>query len=130
MRMTRIFRAAAVAGLAIAVVGLGTVGASASETKYRTDLRMSEKYPAFHGKVRSKSDFCIANRPVVLYRERRGAGAVDIVLGETMSRSNGGWKIKVNNLRSGVYYSFAPRYSSASLGITCRADRSKIAVVD
>lgn len=90
MRTTKTFRALAVAGLAVAVVGLGVVGASASETKFKTDLRMSKKFPAFHGKVASKSAFCVANRTILLYRERRGVGAIDLVLGQTKANSKGG----------------------------------------
>ena len=53
------------------------------------------------------------------------------LLGVDRTDANGHWKVALGNrLSSGVYYSRAPLYGSAALGITCRPDKSQIAVVD
>jgi len=110
-------------GLFAAAAGAGTMKAGKT---YGTSLYMSKKFPAFHGKIHSANPFCIANRPVRVFRERPGK---DKLLGSDRSEDNGRWSVKVN-LISGAYYSRAPLYGSASLGITCNADRSRLAVVD
>ena len=115
------------AALSLALAGLLVAPAAAGMT-YSTDLYMSKKFPAFHGRVHSASHFCEANRPVKLFRTRTGN---DKLLGVDRTDANGHWKVALGNrLSSGVYYSRAPLYGSAALGITCRPDRSRIAVVD
>ena len=58
---------------------------------------------------------------------RRGP---DRLLGSDRSEDNGAWAIDVERLSSGAYYARAKRLASAALGIACRADRSRFAVVD
>jgi len=118
--------------LALALLGASALAVSAAAkvpTKtYATKLVMSEKFPAFHGQLESKNKFCIGARPVKLYRERSGP---DKLLGTDRSDGSGAWKVSLGNkLISGAYYSLAPVFGSASLGITCKADKSQVAVVD
>jgi hypothetical protein len=117
--------------LALAALALAVLAVSASamtSTSYSTSIYMSEKFPAFHGKLHSGNRFCVGNRPVKVYRERPGA---DKLLGTKKSEKNGSWKVSIGNkLISGSYYSVAPAYGSASLGISCKAATSQVAVVD
>ena len=100
----------------------------AASTSYSTSIFMSEKFPAFHGKLHSDNDFCIADRPVKVYHERSGP---DKLLGTDRSEDNGSWSVPIGSkLISGAYYSKAPRYGSASLGIVCLPVHSQVAVVD
>ena len=73
------------------------------------------------------ASFCVADRKVRLYRIRSGP---DKLLGVDRSEANGTWKVKVEKLSTGAYYSQTRRYGSAALGIVCRPDRSRIAGVD
>jgi len=78
--------------------------------------------------LHSGNKFCVGNRPVKVYREKPGA---DKLLGTKKSEENGSWKVSIGNkLISGAYYSVAPAYGSASLGISCKAATSQVAVVD
>ncbi len=118
--------------LALALLAASALAVSAAAkvpTKtYATKLVMSEKYPAFHGRLESKNKFCIGARPVKLYRELPGP---DKLLGTDRSDGSGVWKVSIGKkLTSGAYYSLAPAFGSASLGITCKADKSQVAVVD
>jgi hypothetical protein len=115
---------AAVAALALAVSG----SAMSDPTSYATTIFMSQKPPAFHGKLRSKNDFCVADRPVRVYRERSGP---DRLLGSTRSEEDGRWAVPVSGkLIPGIYYTRVSRYGSASLGIACGPASSQVAVVD
>ena len=100
---------------------------SGAGTSFRTHLYMSKKFPAFHGRIHSPNAFCVADRKVRLYRIRSGP---DKLLGVDRSEDNGTWKVKVEKLSTGAYYSQTRRYGSAALGIVCRPDRSRIAGVD
>jgi hypothetical protein len=120
-------RLAILAGSSLALAGVLALPAGAGMT-YSTDLYLSKKFPAFHGRVHSANDFCQADRPVKLFRVRSGN---DKLLGVDRSDNNGHWKVALGNrLISGVYYAKAPLYGSASLGISCLPDKSRIAVVD
>ncbi len=116
--------------LATAAVGLSAFGAvsAAGDTTYSAKIFVSEKFPAFHGAIHSQSDFCIAKRPVLVYRVRSGK---DLLVGHRRSHGDGTWKVPLGKkLGSGAYLIEAPLYGSASLGITCTAVRSKIVPVD
>ncbi len=126
IRRTSLTLAALLAAVGLLAASAGAGMMSAGKT-YGTHLYMSKKFPAFHGKIHSANAFCVADRKVKLYRIRSGP---DKFLGADRSANNGAWKVKVKTLGSGAYYSRARRYGSASLGITCNADRSRIAVVD
>jgi hypothetical protein len=111
----------------LVLAGLLSIPAAAGMT-YSSRLYMSEKFPAFHGRIHSASNFCEADRRVKLFKVRPGK---DKLLGVDRSDDNGHWKVALGNqLVSGVYYSKAPLYGSASLGITCLPDTSQMAVVD
>ncbi|HEY5052895.1 MAG TPA: hypothetical protein VII45_05740 [Solirubrobacterales bacterium] len=118
--------------LALACVALAGLAVSASAksglTSYPTSIFISEKFPAFHGRLHSSNKFCIAERPVKVYRETPGP---DKLLGSERSEGDGYWQVPIGRkLTSGVYYSRAPRYGSAALGIACGPATSKVAVVD
>jgi hypothetical protein len=125
-RSRRLLTLAAAAAAVLALVVPAT--AMTGPTSYATSIFMSQKFPAFHGRLHSKSDFCVANRPVKVYRERPGP---DKLLGTDRSEDIGTWAVPIGNkLISGIYYTTASRYGSASLGIVCRPARSEVAVVD
>jgi hypothetical protein len=122
-RIRRHIAAAIFSAALIAVLAAPSVAG----TSYSTNLFLSRKAPAFHGKVHSPATFCRVHRKVRLYRVRSGP---DKLLGSDHSEENGAWKVEVERLRSGAYYAKAKRFSSAALGFTCRPDRSRLALVD
>lgn len=79
---------------AIGALALPATGAGAKEPmeSFSTRVIISEKYPAFHGKLHSKSTFCAAERPVRVFRERSGN---DEVLGRRRSDRDGTWQISI-----------------------------------
>jgi hypothetical protein len=94
---------------------------------YPTNLFLSKKAPAFHGRVHSPSTVCVVHRKVRLYRSRRGP---DKLLGSDRSDAHGAWKVRIRPLSSGAYYARVKRFASAALGFVCRPDRSRLAAVD
>jgi hypothetical protein len=114
--------------LGAALLAIGAVSSSAAgEATYSARIFVSEKFPAFHGAIHSKSAFCVAKRPLLVFRVRPGD---DKRLGHRRSNGDGTWKVPLGKkLSSGDYYVEAPRYGSASLGITCLRARSKIVPV-
>ncbi len=114
--------------LAVVLAAAGALAAgSGAATSYKTTTSIGKGPPAFHGKVKSANDFCIADRPVKLFVERPGK---DKFLGKNRTGMKGAWKVPYPNVSSGVYYARSPLYGSASLGITCKPSRSKNAVAD
>jgi hypothetical protein len=114
--------------LVASLVAIGLLAApSGAGMTYGTHLYMSKRFPGFHGKIHSSNAFCVAHRKVKVYKVRSGP---DKLLGAGHSKNDGHWKVIIKNLSSGAFYSRAPLYGSASLGITCRADRSRLAVAD
>jgi hypothetical protein len=85
------------------------------------------RFPAFHGNLHFAGSFCIAERPVRVYRVRSGP---DQLLGTERSEEDGFWQVSIGNLLgSGSYYAEAPTFGSASLGIRCLTSRSKVVTV-
>jgi hypothetical protein len=113
----------------VVVASLAFAGsASAAFTLFKTTIFVSEKFPAFHGKLHSKNDFCVADRPVKVYRERPGP---DKHLGTDRSEESGFWQVSIGDrLISGSYYAKAADFGSASLGIGCSPVKSKVVFVD
>ena len=122
------------AALIALLAGLGALapaaGAAAREptASFATKVFISEKYPAFHGRLHSESAFCAAQRPVMVFRALPGK---DELLGHKRSAEDGTWQVSIGTkLTSGAYYAEAPLYGSAALGIACPAARSKTVTVD
>ena len=119
------------ARLAAALLPLALLAAlaapSGARTTYSTNLFLSKKAPAFHGRVHSAGTVCVVHRKVRLYRVRRGP---DKLLGSDRSDAHGAWKVRVRPLSSGAYYARVKRFASAALGFVCRGDRSRLAAVD
>jgi len=114
--------------LAVAVTALMLVASASAGMTYKTTLVMSEKFPAFHGKLDSKHAFCMNERKIKLYREKYGP---DKLLGTTKSAPDGTWSIPIGNrLISGAYYSKVTKASSSEIAVTCLPAMSRLAVVD
>jgi len=115
------------AAFVLAVALLLAAPATAGMT-YKTTISMSEKFPAFHGKLHSPYAYCTQNRKVKLYREKMGP---DKLLGTDVSESDGIWEIPIGNrLIGGSYYSTVAAKHSAEVGVTCKFAKSRVAVVD
>jgi hypothetical protein len=118
----------ALLGVLGALVLAAGAGAEEPVRSFATRVSISEKYPAFHGRLSSKSAFCGSERPVYLYRVRPGK---DQLLERRRSERDGTWQVSIGErLTSGAYYAEARAYGSASLGIVCPPARSKIVTVD
>jgi hypothetical protein len=117
------------AALVLIAAALLAAPATAGMT-YETTISMSEKFPAFHGKLHSPYTYCTQNRKVKLYRKAKRSGP-DKLLGSDTSESDGTWSIPIGNrLIGGFYYSTVGRKYSAEVGVTCKSAKSRVAVVD
>ncbi len=124
--MSRNARLLAATASALAVAAVAVAPASGRAT-YSTHLTLSQRAPAFHGKVFSPGGaLCKNHRTIKMFRTRPGR---DRLLGSATSH-HGRWFVNHPNFPSGEYYAKATRGGSAALGITCRATKSRIVVVD
>jgi hypothetical protein len=115
------------AALGAALMAAALIAAPAhADTKYGSKVTIANSFPAFHGKVKSKSDVCIERRRVKLFSQKPGK---DTLLGRTRTNARGRWKIK-QDPPSGVFYAKLKKGGSASLGIKCGGDTSKPVVID
>lgn len=124
---SRFFRCLLIVAISALSVGAFT-GLAEAKNGYNTKLTISEKFPAFHGTVRSGKKVCRANRVVRVYRVR--AGKADKLIGSTRSSSKGNWKFRITPI-SAAYYAVTPRViGSEPLFKICRADRSHRVTAD
>ncbi len=93
---------------------------------FESKIRLTERFPAFHGKVKSDSDQCVANRKVRMFKQKPGA---DKVLGKARTDSAGKWQI-LREPGSGVYYAKVNEYANEALKLDCLPDVSKKVVID
>ena len=100
---------------------------------FDTKLIMRQTAPAFHGRVKSDSDLCVADRKVKLYRKKR-AGRPKHLLGTDRSDERGTWAILEDQftLRTGIYFAKTRRIldNSTALPTFCERDVSRKVVVD
>lgn len=118
---------AAAATLTLAA-GLAAVApaAIAQDMPYESKIRLTERAPFAHGKVKSDSPSCIANRKVRLFKVKPGE---DKVLGKTRTDSEGKWTI-LKTPKSGVYYAKVNQYADESTGLSCLPAKSKKVAID
>ncbi|MGI9557157.1 MAG: hypothetical protein ACR2N5_04360 [Solirubrobacterales bacterium] len=114
---------------AVALAG-ERAGASGSATKYGTKLRISERFPAFHGRVKSSAPECL-DRVVKLFEAR--FGKKNKKLGRDRTNSKGKWRVILDPLTTGSYYAKVPKSRGTDESgdrYVCKKDRSKTVFVD
>jgi hypothetical protein len=115
----------------LSIIAIASIPALATQV-VRTDSKVtvSDKAPAFHGRVKSAAHPCVEDRKVKLFRAHRHRA--DKLLGTDQTNSHGKWKVTVNPLRSGAYYAKVKRRSEGTAGTihVCRSDRSRFVPVD
>ena len=120
-------------GTLLATGALATIAWGGEIATFDTRLVMRETAPAFHGKVKSDSDDCVADRKVKLLRRKR-PGRPLRQLGTDRTSDRGRWAITEPDeftLRSGIYFSRTPRaIVNTPLPTVCTKDRSRKIVVD
>jgi hypothetical protein len=108
------------------VVLLLLTAAPAAARGWRTDptrIFVSEKFPALHGALHSRSRVCVARRRLIVYRPRPGA---DRVVGRGWSRRSGTWRVPLGKkLEEGHYYVVALARADQRSRVRCPAARSK-----
>jgi hypothetical protein len=105
---------------AVAIAALCAPAPATAAKKRGSKVTLASSFPAFHGKVKSKSDACIAERKVRLYSERPGK---DALLGKARTNARGRWTIRMEPT-PGVYYA---RVKSTG---SCKGDVSRPVVID
>jgi hypothetical protein len=122
--------------LVLPAAALATVAAIATAgdvASFETNVTISERAPAFHGKVRSDSEDCTQDRKVKLLRRKR-AGRPSRVLDTDRTEDNGRWAITEPDdftLKSGIYFARAPKaILDTPVPVICAKDRSRKVVVD
>ena len=112
----------------IAVVSIPSLATQV--VRHDSKVTISEKFPAFHGRVKSNAHPCVQQRKVKVFRAKRHRP--DKFLGRDRTNNHGHWQGKVNPLKSGGYYAKVTRRSEGTAGTIhiCRKDRSRIVPVD
>ena len=100
----------AIAALAISL----TATTGAAEAAKKDKLTIQAEAGGFHGQIKSKKSFCLANREVTVYNASTG----EAVLTDTTS-SNGEWDTGNPGIRTGSFYASTPATSG------CKALTSK-----
>ena len=120
-------------GTLLAAGGLPTVATAGDIATFDTRLIMRETAPAFHGKVKSESDDCVAGRKVKLMRRTR-PGRPTRLLGTDVTDDRGRWEVTEPDeftLKSGIYLSRVPKdIVPRPVATVCAKDRSRKVVVD
>ncbi len=121
-------RRAAVATAIAAVAGFAAMApaAIAQDMPFDSKIRLTERAPFAHGKVKSDSPDCIGNRKVRLFKEKPGD---DKVLGKARTGSDGKWQI-LDDPTSGVFYAKVNQYANESTGLYCLPAKSKKVAID
>jgi hypothetical protein len=110
------------AALTVAALAALLPALASGAGKNSTQVVLSLKFPAFHGKLTSPRQACLGSRKVKVYRELNGSKKK---LGSDTSEDNGKWSVPVGkNLTSGSYY-----VTVAARG-KCKAAKSKTVVID
>jgi hypothetical protein len=112
---------AALLALLAALTVLAVAPIAGAAKPHATTVVVSEKFPAFHGTVRSDDDSCVAGRKVTVTRKLNGKTTR---LGSALTDSAGKWKVPVPNLTSGEFFA-----TVAAKG-ECQGVRSQPVVVD
>jgi hypothetical protein len=116
--------------LVLALIAFAAAPASATRVvRINSTLTISERAPAFHGKVKSPNGACRGGRKVKLFRKESGP---DKLLGSTHSKQNGSWLIPTDLHGSAAYYAKVTgrREGTAGTIFVCRGDRSRTVFVD
>jgi hypothetical protein len=123
-RVSRSARLRAIPAILLALLLLVAPAAAAPALKtLPTRIFVSEKFPAIHGALHSRSRVCVARRRLVVYRPGPGA---DRVVGRGWSRRNGTWRVPLGEkLEEGHYYVVARERTDRAAGVRCPAARSK-----
>jgi hypothetical protein len=123
----RSFVAAAIIAGALACVPALTASGKPSAT-YDTKVRISERPPAFHGRVQSTFEPCEKRRVRLVKKGEDG----NKVMGEDRTNGKGEWKVRVNELtlKSGTYYAWSRRKKVGRKIFVCKPDRSRAIVID
>ncbi|MGH2961834.1 MAG: hypothetical protein ACRDL3_06540 [Solirubrobacterales bacterium] len=113
--------------MAIACVPALTASGKPS-ANYETKVRISERSPAFHGRVQSTFEPCEKRRVRLVKKGEDG----NKVMGEDRTDGKGTWKVRVDELtlKSGTYYAWAGRKKVGRKIFVCKPDRSRAIVID
>src|SRR5687768_15482307 len=102
------FKSRISAALVVPAVALAAFAASAGAgdvATYDTELKIRDSFPAFHGKVKSDTQICVANRTVKLFRKKPNRPRK--LLGTDRTNGQGEWAITEEThgftLKSGIY---------------------------
>ena len=108
------------------------VGASSAlkTPKYKTSVSLSSQFPAFSGRVSSRSAPCEKQRRVELFEKLSGGGHKRIAKGR--SDGSGRWATELRNVESGAYYArVKPKLKRGGKSpLVCKSGRSDTVIVD
>ena len=109
-----------IAVLAATIMSIGATAALAATSQI--SARYNATSEAFHGKVSSGNDECLAGRTVKVFRKTSSG---KVLQGKTTTNATGGWKLAIMHAH-GKYIAYTPAYEA--MHATCDAATS--AVVD
>ena len=103
--------------------GASTLASGSEWHSIPTRIFVSEKFPALHGALHSRSRFCSSRRRLLVYRVH---GHRPAPVGRGFSHRGGTWKVSLGKkLNPGHYYVIAAARRSARFRISCPRARSK-----
>jgi hypothetical protein len=106
----------------VLAAGAGVAVGGISET-VPTNLGLSNREPAFHGKVRTDVPDCESDRRVKLFRARfgKGTGPRELV-GRTDSNDKGKWRIPAEPVNGFDYFAKAKQHIVEIDGVLVRCE--------
>jgi hypothetical protein len=110
-----------------AVLVLSAAALAGSEAT--TSVKVKSGPPAFHGIVKSDEKLCVANRYVLIKKQKRNGGG-NKTLGAALADDNGNWTIKVHPLTSGAYFAKVPKAIDVAPAMSCVGAKSAVQVAD
>lgn len=114
---------AILAALVALLLVAAPVAAAPAWRSFPTRIFVSEKFPALHGTLHSRSRVCTARRRLLIYRPRPGS---DRLIGRGWSHRSGTWRVPLGTkLEEGHYYVVVPARTDRDAAIRCPAARSK-----
>jgi hypothetical protein len=123
-------RLALAAACALAL-GIAAAALAQGETvEIKTEVKLRNGAPAFHGKVTAENGNCVEDRLVKMFKEKRDGGKK--LLGKTHAANSGKWTVPFENISSAGYFALAPKVEQGTAGTiyVCLKAKSQTITVD
>jgi hypothetical protein len=121
----------ALAAACALVLGIAASALAQGETvEIKTEVKLRNSAPAFHGKVTADNENCVEDRQVKMFKAKRDGGKK--LLGKTHAANSGKWTVPFENISSASYFALAPKVEQGTAGTiyVCLKAKSRTITVD